>query len=326
MTVKYVYEAVAIELSKIQAPTIKLYEFNYFINQAIMQFVNKIYNIYDINQQTTDDLRVLKSTATLAPVSLIQTGNPAVDYLRQGTYYIQMPKDYLHLLNCICLFTGNQNENCENKDNIKAVGATKLTSDNWSSVIEDVYNKPSIKKPYYFIHNENVILTASNGVITNTNQILPGNLETDELHDVVIVSKGDSITTQVNSGFNRTFPFDENKDNLNSIELSSIEKPAGSRYANASNITIEIRCGRSKAFELSAVQIDYLKAPQYIKLTQEELDSDLDISQVMEFPDYVNQEIINQLVTLIMRKTNDPSIGTHKQITETIARPAGQQQ
>jgi hypothetical protein len=36
MTVKYIYEAVAIELSKIQAPTIKLYEFNYFINQAIM--------------------------------------------------------------------------------------------------------------------------------------------------------------------------------------------------------------------------------------------------------------------------------------------------
>jgi hypothetical protein len=106
-----------------------------------------------------------------------------------------MPKDYLHLLNCICLFTGNQNKNCENKNNIMAVGATKLTSDSWSSVIEDVYNKPSIKKPYYFIHNENVILTDSDGVITNTNHILPGNLETDELHDVIIVSNGDNITT-----------------------------------------------------------------------------------------------------------------------------------
>jgi hypothetical protein len=35
MTSKQIYEAVAIELNKIQAPTLKLYEFNYFLNQAI---------------------------------------------------------------------------------------------------------------------------------------------------------------------------------------------------------------------------------------------------------------------------------------------------
>jgi hypothetical protein len=35
MTSKQIYEATAIELSKVQAPTLKLYEFNYFFNQAI---------------------------------------------------------------------------------------------------------------------------------------------------------------------------------------------------------------------------------------------------------------------------------------------------
>lgn len=64
MTSKQVYEATAIELNNVQAPALKLYEFNYFFNQAILQFVNKVYNVYDVNQQTTDDLRVLKSTAT----------------------------------------------------------------------------------------------------------------------------------------------------------------------------------------------------------------------------------------------------------------------
>ena len=111
-------------------------------------------------------------------------------------------------------------------------------------------------------------------------------------------------------------------------QYSSINKPAGSRYGNASHVKIEIRCGNNKQdnFSLDAVQIDYIKAPQLIKLTQEQLDSDEDISQVMEFPDYVNQEIVNELVNLVMRKTNDPSLQAHMQITQSIARPTGQQQ
>ena len=67
MTARQVFEATLIELSKIQAPSLKLYEFNYLFNKAINQYINKVYNVYDINQQTTDDLRVLKSTCYLTP-------------------------------------------------------------------------------------------------------------------------------------------------------------------------------------------------------------------------------------------------------------------
>lgn len=42
-----------------------LEDFNYFINKAVNQYINKKYNIYDINQQSTDDLRVLKATAII---------------------------------------------------------------------------------------------------------------------------------------------------------------------------------------------------------------------------------------------------------------------
>ena len=41
---------------------------NYYFNKAINQYINKRYNIYDVNQQTTDDLRVLKATTMLDPV------------------------------------------------------------------------------------------------------------------------------------------------------------------------------------------------------------------------------------------------------------------
>ena len=336
MTSKQIYEATAIELSKVQAPALKLYEFNYFFNQAIRQFVNKVYNVYDVNQQTTDDLRVLKATATLKPEIAASTGNKAVDYLRGATYYVDMPDDYLHLLNCICLFDVNKRKDCWNSGDVMVVGATKLTADSWSSVVDDVYNRPTKKRPYYYIHNQNdIYIDGTSKLPTDRNSQLPTNVNskgatvpsgnpTDVLETVDTTKTPTAFT-----GFDRKFDFDLDYDGtISSEELSAIEKEAGSRHANSSRVKVEIRCGRDKSniFSLSAVQIDYVKAPQFIRLTQEQLDSDEDISQVMEFPDYVNQEIVNELVNLVMRKTNDPSLQAHMQMTQSIARPTGQSQ
>ncbi len=318
MTSKQIYEATAIELSKVQAPALKLYEFNYFFNQAIRQFVNKVYNVYDVNQQTTDDLRVLKATATLIPTAATKTENKALDYLRGATYYVDMPDDYLHLLNCICLFDVNQTKDCWNAGDVMIVGATKLTADSWSSVVDDVYNQPTKKRPYYYIHNQNDIhLNADTyHTLAEKNSQLPTAIGGN------VIENGDKQKTFIpgNATDNRTFNYEG--------EDANIEKPAGSRHANSSRVKVEIRCGRdqSNVFALSAVQIDYVKAPQFIRLTQEQLDSDEDISQVMEFPDYVNQEIVNELVNLVMRKTNDPSLQAHLQMTQSIARPTGQSQ
>lgn len=305
MTSKQIYEATAIELSKVQAPTLKLYEFNYYINQAIRQFVNKVYNIYDINQQTTDDLRVLKDTVILKP-QLVHVNREDIDidvlsYLNSGSCYVDMPNDYLHLLNCVCLFK-KKSKACQNEYTIMQVGATKLTADNRQSVMEDVYNRPSVKKPYYYIHNQSNV----------TNKIEVDKLHTTTTNDL-IYTNGIPTLNDANSNFQRTFDYE-----------NVVEKVAGSRQSNASTVRVEIHCG-SGSNNLSAVQIDYLKAPQFIRLTQEQLDCDEDISQIMEFPDYVNQEIINELVNLVMRKTNDPSLQAHMQITQSIARPTGQQ-
>lgn len=376
MTSKQVYEATAIELSKVQAPSLKLREFNYFFNQAIRQFVNRVYNVYDVNQQTTDDLRVLKATATLKPEIAESTGNKAIDYLRGATYFVNMPDDYLHLLNCICLFDVNKNKDCWDKGDVMIVGATKLTADSWSSVVDDVYNQPTKKQPYYYIHNQNNIYIEEDDQRLNSS--LPTNYETDKLHEVpqnwndaidyVYSVLNDSQTdynsiintlktdpynidvenlegyptdnndkealynfllgqrTNKFSNFPRTFDYyDEEEDDPS--KKDAIEKPAGSRHANSSRVKVEIRCGRDRSniFSLSAVQIDYVKAPQFIRLTQEQLDSDEDISQVMEFPDYVNQEIVNELVHLLMLKTNNPSLANHIQMTNTIGRPTNQQ-
>jgi hypothetical protein len=254
-----------------------------------------------------------------------------------------MPDDYLHLLNCICLFDVNKKKECWDVGDVMVVGATKLTADSWSSVVDDVYNQPTKKRPYYYIHNQNDIYTLAademdgsnqvvraKGTLTDQNGMLPSNKDTDKLHtyefgDYPAANWGD---LEGESNFARTFDFDADTNgvigtttgtgpsattNYEGERFSTIEKPAGSRHSNSSRVKVEIRCGRDKSnvFSLSAVQIDYVKAPQFIRLTQEQLDSDEDISQVMEFPDYVNQEIVNELVNLVMRKTNDPSLQAH---------------
>jgi len=72
---------------------------------------------------------------------------------------------------------------------------------------------------------------------------------------------------------------------------------------------MEIRYGNdSTVFEPLMVRVDYLKTPQYIRLTQEQLDRTEDTSQIIEFPDYVCQEIINVLVKLIMENASDPRL------------------
>jgi hypothetical protein len=84
------------------------------------------------------------------------------------------------------------------------------------------------------------------------------------------------------------------------------EKGAEIRYGNRSEVRIEIRYGTDDSvFKLTDVYVDYIKAPQHIRLTQEQLDNTEDYSQLLEYPDYVCQEIINELVHLIMENISD---------------------
>lgn len=388
MTARQVFESTLIELSKIQAPSLKLYEFNYLFNKAINQYINKVYNVYDLNQQTTDDLRVLKATAFLTPHkvelagrganaskdSAIQntaavTGNrdqpqttgenpttvaydgQATSYLSKAhrsiqslhgaTYEVFLPIDYLHMLNCVCIYYVAKTKDCWDAGSYIEIPATRLTADSWSSIITDIYNRPSPMKPYYYIHN------------VNQQQVLPtdprtqidintgtGNYKQDIGIDMATypykvthssgnlseyntgIAGGEDIADQ-NSNFQRTYKFNVGG---TESEISLVEKPIAARIGNTSNVRCEIRYGKDDSlFQLAEVQVDYVKCPQFIRLTQEQIDLTEDTSQIMEFPDYVNQEIINELVHLVMERVNDPRLSNNMQISNTIARPTGQQ-
>lgn len=168
MTAKQVYEAVLVEMNKVNAPSFLLDDFNYLFNKAINQYINKRYNTYDVNEQSTDDLRVIKATAMLTPrkatayvdysdgdSGVIGDDVALMDSLYGATYEVNLPDDYLHILNCICIYKVKQNIGCHNANTYWQVGATRLTADLWAQIINNEYMKPRPRRPYYYIHNVN---------------------------------------------------------------------------------------------------------------------------------------------------------------------------
>ena len=99
MTAKQLYEYIHVELNNTNSPNILLEDFNYLVNKAINQFVNKRYNIYDVNQQTTDDLGVLKANSILTPTRITNYDSLSLVDNGMAVYYVDLPSDYLHLLN-----------------------------------------------------------------------------------------------------------------------------------------------------------------------------------------------------------------------------------
>ena len=326
MTSRQLYEAVLIELNKENAPNIILEDFNYFVNKAINQYINKRYNIYDVNQQTTDDLRVLKATAKLDVVKINDYND--LSLASNATYEAILPSDYLHILNCICIYNVQKTYKCYNKGDKWRCAAKRLTADAYSQVLDNFWNKPTYKRPYYYIHNININSVNPTNPYGDGDNGLPSGKGTD-------ISKVESrkVSENVEEKDYDNHPIPQDWKGINTISLrpqnseeskeySNIQKAAGIRYGNVSQVRMEIRYGTDDSiFELEKVYIDYIKSPQYIRLTQKQLDFTEDNSQMLEFPDYVCQEIVNELVHIIMENIGDPKLQTHPVVSQSIANP-----
>lgn len=374
MTARQLFEYALIESNKAHAPSLILEDYNYFINKAINQYINKVYNLYDINQQKTDDIRVLKSTAVLIPAINSEFTTEA---LLNKTYEVDLPDDYLHILNCIVEYNVKSNFKCYDAGDKLQFGAIRLTADMFSQIINNYYMRPHYKRPYYYINNvssdttypinETPTLITPSGTVTNYFLI---NFGTPGASTIIVVKQGTSTTFTYNASPVTSLEFNnitslQTKLNLIGIPstiidttllidnayglgitsvtetgtyltissgtitdtTSLVQRVASNRYGNRSKVRMEIRYGKDNTlFELSKVYVDYLRSPQFIRLTQEQVDEVEDKSQILEFPDYVCQEIVNELIKLLMENASDPRLQSHIPINQSIANPAQEQQ
>lgn len=270
MTTRQLYEYALIEINKTEAPSLLLEDFNYFINKAAISYVNKRYNVYNVNQQTSDDLRVLVGTSYITSVTP-KTGNP----LQSACYIAVLPGDYFHLLNCIVEYTTTKKFKCYSPAEKVYMGCKRLTADMYSGIIHNYYARPSYKNPYYYLHSD-------------AQQTVEPNTAPDTINEVHTV---------------------------------------GDRIGNHEPVVIEIRYGRDNTlFPVTGIQIDYLRVPQWMGLTQELLDSDADTSATIEFPEYVCYEIIKELVSLLMENASNPRLNTNLPVNQDISDPLTQAQ
>ena len=271
MTSKELLDYALVELNKREAPSLLLDDYNYFINKAINQYINKMYNTYDVNQQKSDDLRVLKSTAILTPFKSTDYGTSP---MYSNIYEVTLPNNYLHILNCTVEFKNVVKYKCSAINSLSYRVAKRLTADQASQIINNYYYKPSYKQPYYYIHNVNISLTED---------------------------------TQT--------------------PIDNYPKESGERYGNSQEVRMEIRYGSDGSIYVpNNIYVDYLKTPQFIRLTQDQVDELEDNSQILEFPDYVCQEILNELIRLLMENSSDPRLQSHIPINQSIAAQGQQSQ
>lgn len=156
MTARELYEYALIECNKLEAPSLLLEDYNYFINKAVQQYINTIYNRYDVNQQSTDDLRVLKTSAIIPLIkggALPEENDFKTSALFGASFTGELPKDYLHMLNCIVEYKVTAPFKCYEPAEKVQFAARRLTSDMFSGILNNAYMRPMYKRPYYYINN-----------------------------------------------------------------------------------------------------------------------------------------------------------------------------
>jgi len=295
MTIRQCYEYILVECNKVKAPQVLLEDFIYLFNKAIQQYINGVYNRSEYNQQSSDDLGFLQTT------SVIKVGKIAPRQEFNDTVWeLELPKDYLHMLNCIAEFTGSDSNKSRCGDGVgRTITSTcqRLTADLYAGIINNYYMRPSHKKPYYYIINHN----DNNTEPLRNSEVIPTNLTMD---------------TEIQNGSYQPGWADSELTYRNEVFL----KEQYNRISNQSTVKLEIHSGTS-TWALNKVYVTYLKSPMYVSMTQDKNLEIEDNSQVLEFPDYVCYEIINITVRLLLENASDPRLQTNIPINQTIAVP-----
>lgn len=194
MTVRELFEAVLIEQNKIEAPSLQLVQYNYFMNKAVNDVLDEIYNMYDLDQQRTDDFYALTRTINYtflggtANVSK-ETGSVIEAYptpsiplfnTREGIKF-NLPINYWHLLSVILYMRSTTNNKWCGDGDVVHFEVKRLTEDMFMAITRNYYNKPAATRPYYLITDNPLpgINNVLSNNVTNVNnaeiEILTGN-------------------------------------------------------------------------------------------------------------------------------------------------------
>jgi len=257
MTEKQAYESILRETRKAKAPSLRLDDYNYWMNKGVQEYINERYALYAVSQQLTDDLQAISTSAVLnvvetAPFTYVgnyaggftQPSVPISYGSKYGSNFIKfsLPSNYWHMKAVHTTAQVKFPYKCYGLGYTTTLPSKAITPDIAVGISNNSYLKPSIERFY---------------------------------HDF-------------SDGFGANV------------------KPDLSVYGDLSKISF------------TGVVIDYFKEPAKIDLTLQQRDNPIDNSAVLEFPEYVCNEIIKRVVRLVLEATSDPRLQSHIPINKTI--------
>jgi hypothetical protein len=240
-TSRQAYIDILTELVKEETPTLYLEDYLYYYNKAISEYMKSRYELFEVNQQLTDDMRTWKT-----PYSS-ESGDLEInlDTIGKDSGY-----KYRHMLNCIVSTTLTRPDSrCLSQQANKATGhkATRMSSDVKAGIIGNEYLQPEYFRPYY--------------------EIIGNKLK---------------------------------------IDIGSLPKSA----------------------KISIIDIEYLRQPKYVDLTECDIapvgtdgctkTTDVDTSQVLEFPKDVGEEILKVALKLILERGMNPRLQSNVAVNQSI--------
>jgi len=146
-TIREVYIDILIELVREESPTLYIEDFVYYYNKAINEYVKKRYELFEMTQQLSDDLRFWKkkhtSSSLIIPIDSIGISN---DF------------KYRHLLNClVSVSTVFPDIDCDQTPGSTfTYKATRFTSSIKAGLMDNAFLKPKYYRPYFDIIDNNI--------------------------------------------------------------------------------------------------------------------------------------------------------------------------
>lgn len=345
MTVREIYEAVLVEINKVNAATFTTEEFNYVINKAILAFTNERYNFYAVNQQLSDDLRVLQKNAVFN-YDTDSAGAPRTDAtynpIRGKVYSTGTTANDLLVSSVTDIKVGDVVKFDRNGPTFTVSAVTAEAYPYEVSFSADVSAVPVGSLIY--LETPNVSLIEDYSDVEVADGHISFNLPaSDYLHilscrtswkgkkpnnqTAYLVYGGKRMTYDIQNviqnniymrpAFNR--PYYMVQDNTMNAGIDKITDLSDYRaYHNKPQIDVFVGKPYSMA-TLDRITIDYIKNPEIIILQDIDIfTAGKDTSQVLEFPDYLKNEIVKRVSANMLENMRDPRIATQPQLNQEI--------
>ena len=155
ITARQVYINILTELVKEEAPTLYLEDYNYYYNKAISEYMKTRYELFEVNQQLADDMRVWKKTFSSSSLSI-----PIDSIFKSETVAGEVVKSafYRHLLSCVVkVYLARPITKCDQKtDTEELYKVVRMSPEIKAGLLGNKYLEPTFYRPYYEIMDNTV--------------------------------------------------------------------------------------------------------------------------------------------------------------------------